>query len=143
MEDLAVMLHEITHARSPVMPKEENLLMGAPSRAAVDVLIEDVMKAGTFPSLIPGSSGAGTLEEFLATAIPLTDMRARGIDLEAETGRFGRANQTLKRLEAQHPWLKDYLTVQNQPEKKFMKDSPKVTQTPKTMAEVIKDMFLK
>jgi hypothetical protein len=141
METVAVMLHEITHARSPVVPKQENILAGTPSQAALDNLMEEVYKAGTFPSTERGSSGASPLEEFLATALPLTDMKARGLDLEETTGRFGRANQTLKRLNAQFPWLRDYLEIQNQPEKKFMRDSPKVTETPKSLVERVMDLL--
>lgn len=124
-----VMLHEITHARSPLSTSK----LGAPSDQAVADLLKVAVASDKFPS--QGTSGA--LDELVASLLPIRDMNARGIRPTSAGTTAGRAQQGYDQLMKEFSWLPNYLDVQSKPDQKAFSTSPKIVNQPPTFTEAI------
>lgn len=135
LNNLFVYLHEITHARSPIV--NTRATVGAPSPEAVQEMLTsaiDPRKNYNFPS----QGEKGDLEELVASLLPIRDMNARNIFLTGT--RFGGAQKGYSDLRSQYPWLDNFLSAQSQPEKKFKKDSPQMIETPKSFTDFFQSL---
>jgi hypothetical protein len=110
MEGVEVMLHELYHGRvanNPNATPNSNKL-----GKDWQNMLKDAQKAG-FPSVGTGIGGGDNLEEFLATAVPISQMRQMGM---TPTGRFKDIPDALTALSQKYTWLPDYIKQQSDPE---------------------------
>lgn len=116
MEDVGIALHELYHGRQAV---NKNATPNS-SKLGKDWknLLADAKSAG-FPSIGSGVTGGDDLEELLATAVPITQMREQGM---TPTGRFKDIPAALDGLTKKYPWLPAYVKEQSNPED--MKPAP-------------------
>lgn len=110
MEGVEVMLHELFHSRQ----QGNKAYTPNTSKLGSDWkdLLKDADKAG-FPSVGGGFQNGDNLEELLATAVPITEMRNKGM---TPTGRFKDIPAALDNLSAKYPWLPDYIKENSNPE---------------------------
>ena len=119
VDNLGSLLHEFYHARAAKGPG--NYSKGLATQGNEwKVLLENAITAG-FPSISTTYGGGDKLEEFLASAVAVKHMEAKGIQ---PVNRWAAVAQNLKQLESLHPWLADYITQWEAPEKQ-RKESPK------------------
>lgn len=110
MEGVEVMLHELYHGRVA----SNNVATPNTSKLGKDWqnMLKDAQGAG-FPSVGTGLGGGDNLEEFLATAVPISQMKQQGM---TPTGRFKDIPAALDDLNKKYPWLPDYIKQQSDPE---------------------------
>lgn len=110
IEGVEVMLHELYHGRAASNPN------ATPNTSKLGKdwqnMLADAQKAG-FPSVGTGVGGGDNLEEFLATAVPISEMKSKGM---TPTGRFKDIPDALDGLNKKYPWLPDYIQQQSDPE---------------------------
>lgn len=118
-EDLSVLLHEVQHTRlsSSKDPKIMSYGAGEDWRK----LLEDKDVGEAFPSVGSKVFAGDNLDEFLASALVLDDMTARGIPVK---GRMEKAAKLLPELKKRYEWLPSYLKSQRFPESPTLKESP-------------------
>lgn len=110
MEGVEVMLHELFHSRQ----QGNKAYTPNTSKLGSDwkELLKDADAAG-FPSVGGGFQNGDNLEELLATAVPITEMRNKGM---TPTGRFKDIPAALDKLSTKYPWLPDYIKENSNPE---------------------------
>lgn len=106
-EPLSIMLHEIQHARMDKIGKFDYGLGGDWKD-----MLKDAEKA-SFPSVGTGVGGGDNLNEFLATATVIKEMKKAGYPIE---GKFAGPAKELTKMEAKYPWLRQYIVNYVQPE---------------------------
>lgn len=110
LEKLATLLHEGYHTRSAHTP---GVARSLPPKKELPVMLENAKAAG-FPSLDRHLFMGDNLEEFLATAVPMSDWRKTSIG--PAPGRWGKVERGLEQLEVLHPSLKAYIETNSRPE---------------------------
>jgi hypothetical protein len=109
MEGVTTMLHELYHAR---ISKAKIGEFKSPNLGANwKDLVKDAQKL-QLPSLGSGFGG-DNLEELLATAVPITQMRAMGM---TPTGTWKGHAASIDKLQTKYPWLKKYIADFAKPE---------------------------
>jgi hypothetical protein len=121
MDGVGIMLHELMHARQHSNPNS------TPNSSKLGKDWQSLLKDAAeldFPSVKKNLFGGDALEELIATAVPVTEMRQRGM---TPTGRLKDIPAALDKLNAKYPWLPDYIKEQSDPES--MKPKPSTLDT--------------
>jgi hypothetical protein len=110
LSKLATLLHEAYHTRSAHVPGVGRKIL--PGKE-LPVLLDNAKTAG-FPSVDKHVFNGDNLEEFLATAVPLTEWGKTSIGPAA--GRWGRVQRNLEAMKRAHPGLEAYIEENSRPE---------------------------
>lgn len=111
IDGLGIMLHELYHSK--IAAHGVNNFAGATLGKDWKNMLKDARESG-FPSVGEGIGGGDNIEEFLATAVPVTQMRAMGM---TPKGVFKDIPAKLDVIHKKYPWLKDFINQYADPEK--------------------------
>ena len=122
MDALGITLHELVHTRQAKgEPGVQKLALGSDWQD----MLKDAAKAG-FPSITSAWAGGDKLQEFLATAVAITDMKERDFPV---TGKLKSASDALPALKDKYSWLSSYIDAQRRPEIPSLKAAPAENKT--------------
>lgn len=134
LDGVASTLHELYHARTATAHSAG--YVGDPSLGKDwKAMLDDAGKAD-FPSVSTAIGGGDRLEEFLATAVPITDLRAKGITLSS--GRMRGLPEELDKLVTKYPWVPGFIKANSDPQAKAAAAKP---QPSKGLVGSILDFF--
>ena len=115
IEYLGTMLHEVYHGRADKigsfgrkLPRDSEGKISSDVQKALKVAEEK-----GFPSVGNNLFLGDNLNEFLATAVTVTDMKERGIN---PTGRFKGPSDSLESMKKDFPWLEPFINEYRFPE---------------------------
>ena len=115
LEGVADTMHELYHARTATAGVGGYKSSSALGSDWKDMLV-DAGKAG-FPSVTSALGGGDRLEEFLATAVTLGDMKNKNMSLTPGVGRMGSLPTALDTLSAKYKWLPAFIQENSNPTK--------------------------
>lgn len=118
-EDLSILLHEVQHTR--LSSSKDPKIMSYGIGKAWNEMLKDKDVTEAFPSVGSKVFAGDNLDEFLASALVLDAMTARGIPVK---GRMEKAAKLLPELKKKYDWLPSYLKSQRFPESPTLKESP-------------------
>lgn len=109
LEKLLTILHEGYHVRSNHAPGTHRKV----EKTQWQSLLDSAKQQG-FPSVGKHLFGGDNLEEFLATAVPLTEWERKG--LGPTSGQYKGLDSKLENLKKEYPWLAAYIEENSRPE---------------------------
>lgn len=134
IEAVTTTMHELYHARS-ANAKATGNFEGPNLGSDWKGMLKEASAAG-FPSIGIHTFGGDNIEEFLATAVPVTQMQAKGMTL---TGRYKNVPNQLADLNKKYPWLSGFIQEHAMVEQTASKIAP--TTSVSSMLESLKSIF--